>query len=43
MEMNPLQNTDYLGPGCLKPGYTDNPGLVRNLNSDMKASKANSV
>ena len=30
------------GPGCSKLGY-DNPGLVRNLNSDMKAWKVNSV
>ena len=29
-------------PGCSKLGY-DNPGLVRNLNSDMKAEKGESV
>ena len=30
------------GPGCSKLGY-DDPGLVRNLNSDLKAKKVNSV
>ena len=31
-----------MGPGCSKKGQ-DNPGLVQNFNSDMKAQKANSV
>ena len=30
------------GPGCSKLGQ-DNPGLVRNLNSNMRAYKANSA
>ena len=30
------------GPGCSKQGQ-DNPGLVRNSNTDMKALKPNSV
>ena len=30
------------GLGCSKLGY-DNPGLLRNLNSDMEAQTANSV
>ena len=28
----------YWGPSCSKPGY-DNPGLLRNLNSDMESLK----
>ena len=36
MEMNPSY-TDYVAwPGCSKLGL-DNPGLMRNLKSDMKA------
>ena len=31
-----LSRASSPGPGCSKLGY-DNPGLVRNLNSDMKA------
>ena len=37
-----LGDTFSVGPGCSKQRY-DKTGLVRNLNSDMKAYKSNSV